>query len=1059
MSHDNDDMNNPPQTDHDRTVPGLDAESLGLPKKIGDYEIHERIGRGGMSHVYRATCSVDKTPVALKVMDGRFADQPAMQERFRREAKAIQALHHDHIVPLHGYGDDDGTLYLAMKLIQGITVTDLIEHLRRQRNQEIAAAGGTPSSEIVGESTRPTPEAEIAACASKVLTSDSTFHDIAKLTAVAAEAVGGAHTQGIIHRDIKPSNLMIDREGELWLTDFGLAANDDGQTIVTQTGELIGTPHYMSPEQASADHHGHDFRTDIYSLGATLYELTSLTRPFSGDRMRVLMEITTGRLTPPTKHRDDIPRSLEAIILKAMAYAPSDRYQSASDLADDLGRFIRGESTTAKSPTWIDHAGRWIARNPRTAFGSVLGAAILAGLIITLQFLHSRQLGVTQNKLQDTLYVADVSGAFRAYGDRDIDTADQLLDRHIPGQTDVNTSVDRRGFEWRLLKHLIRPPKSFLLGKHPGNEQGIERCKVAILPGTDDCLSVGYDGQLRRWCLKDHKPINAIEIGPPLEGIAVSSNGEEFVTSELFEEHNNPVTLRSVETGGFIRSLPPHANTMESACYSPDGKYIATADRYNEVVLHPTDGSPPIRKQIGSRAESLAFTPGGKHLLALVRDKFYTVQKLAIPSLKTEGRWTCDLAPEIFALSGDGERLLVGDRDELALYSWPEMELLTRGRGLRGRLRCIALNNKGTHIYAGCDNGSLLVWDVSALDFSAKFPKPETMISTGNRGIISLVLTRDERVVVTTAGGEVQEWHANNRKESPLKLDKAVKSVAPIPREAEGAFVRFANGDVGKIDFATREFQTLSIVAPDKHFQLAVSPDQSLVAASTPDQIVVIDAATGEHIQRLEKNIENDPSDGLAFSKDNQTLFHLLNDHFQVYSVGKKAEDCAYRKSVPLGDDGVNGLTVSPRTGELIVSVTALSKLLRFPAPTFELRAESVACDHGNFTSFCYSENGDIIALGYGDGTVEIRNADFEELTQLKGHRSQVNHCLFIDDDKKLITCSDRQIRFSDIASERELGVLDITNDLGQIHYCESQDCLFAFPLYDHPVEVWTTGD
>lgn len=159
MSHDNDDMNNPSQSDRDRTVPGLDAESLGLPKNIGNYEIHERIGRGGMAYVYRATCSVDKTPVALKVMDGRFADQPAMQEQFRREAKAIQALHHDHIVPLHGYGDDDGTLYLAMKLIQGITVTDLIEHLRRQRNQEIATAGGTPSTEIVGESTRPTPHA------------------------------------------------------------------------------------------------------------------------------------------------------------------------------------------------------------------------------------------------------------------------------------------------------------------------------------------------------------------------------------------------------------------------------------------------------------------------------------------------------------------------------------------------------------------------------------------------------------------------------------------------------------------------------------------------------------------------------------------------------------------------------------------------------------------------------------------------------------------------------------------------------------------------------------
>ena len=1059
MTDENDDTKDSSQPNPDQTVPGLDADSLGLPKKIGNYEIHERIGRGGMAHVYRATSCVDNTPVALKVMDGRFADQTAMQERFRREAQAIQALHHDHIVPLHGYGDDDGTLYLAMKLIQGITLTDLIDHLRRGRNHEIAAVGGTPSTEIVADSAHPTPEAEIAACAGKVLTSESTFHDIAKLMAVAAEAVDGAHAQGITHRDIKPSNLMIDREGKLWLTDFGLAANDDGQTIVTQTGELIGTPHYMSPEQASADRDGYDFRTDIYSLGATLYELTSLTRPFSGDRMRVLMEITTGRLTPPTKHRDDIPRALEAIILKAMAYSPSDRYQSGSELADDLGRFIRGESTQAKNPTWVDHVGRWIARNPRTAIGSALGAAILAGLIITLQFLHSRQLSVTQNKLQDTLYVADLSGAFRAYRDRDIDTADQLLDRHVPGQTDVETDVDRRGFEWRLLKHLIRPPKSFLLGNHPGNERDVKRCKVAIIPGTDDCLSIGYDGHLRRWSLQEHQPRNAIEIGPPLEGIAVSPNGEEFLTSEQIGEHNNPVSIRSVKTGEVLRPLPSHANTMESACYSPDGKYIATADRYNELILHPTDGSPPIRKQIGSRAESLAFTPGGKYLLALVRDKEYTIQKLAVPSLKSEGRWTCEFGPEMFALSGNGGRILVADRDELALYSWPEMELLTRGRELRGRLRCVALNNRGTHLYAGCDNGSIRVWDVSALDFPATFPKPETMISTGNRGIVSLVLTKDERVVVTTAGGEVQEWHVNSRREYPLKLDRVVNHVAPIPRDAERAFVRFANGDVGTLDFATREFQTLASIESDKYCQLAVSPDQSLVAASTPDEIVIMDATTGEQIKRLNKNIKNDPSDGLAFSKDGDLLFHLLNDHFQIYSVGSQSEDCSYRTSVPLGADGVNGLTVSPNTGELIVSVTALSKLLRFPAPTFDLSEESVVCDHGDFISFCYSENGDRIAIGYADGTVEIRNAEFEELTQLKGHRSHVNHCLFIDGDKKLITCSDLEIRFWDIASERELGVLDVANDLGHIHYCESQDCLFAFPFYGHPVEVWTTRD
>ncbi len=378
-------------------LPPDEASLSELPKSIGGYEIEREIGRGGMSRVFRARASDQAFPVALKVMDAGFAADSAMRLRFQREARAIQSLKHDHIIPWYAYGDHLGTPYLAMRLIDGVTLAQLIQYLRGEAESKDSGADTLQGADAEAPTRVDLPadtNASAAACFAASRSHDSVFKDLAELIATAAEAIDEAHRNGIVHRDIKPSNLMLDRDGQLWLTDFGLASVDEAYTVVTKTGEMIGTPHYMSPEQATADRQSIDHRTDIYSLGAALYELTTLTRPYQGDRFRVLMEISTGRLAPPSQVCPEIPKPLEAIILKAMEYSPADRYQSGSAMADDLRRFARGKAISARQPHLADHAVRWLVRNPRLSIASGAAVATVGLLIMTMMYLHSRSLEV-----------------------------------------------------------------------------------------------------------------------------------------------------------------------------------------------------------------------------------------------------------------------------------------------------------------------------------------------------------------------------------------------------------------------------------------------------------------------------------------------------------------------------------------------------------------------------------------------------------------------------------------------------------------------------------------
>ncbi len=292
-------------------------------QQLGDFRIIGEVGRGGMGAVYEAEQISLGRRVALKVLRfGAASDQEAIQ-RFQREAETVATLHHTNIVPIFFVGSQRGVNYYAMQFIEGRNLAEVL-----------SIGPGKPS-----------------------------LDQIASWALQAADAIDHAHRRGVIHRDVKPSNLILDHEGRLWLTDFGLARRVDDVTL-SMTGLLLGTPRYMSPEQAEASSKRLDHRTDLFSLGATFYELLTGQPAFQGGTSHgVIQEILTKDPPSIRSLNPDVPRDLETIIMKCMAKDAEMRYRTAEDLTADLRAQIDGRSIQARRSSYVDLASRWVKKN------------------------------------------------------------------------------------------------------------------------------------------------------------------------------------------------------------------------------------------------------------------------------------------------------------------------------------------------------------------------------------------------------------------------------------------------------------------------------------------------------------------------------------------------------------------------------------------------------------------------------------------------------------------------------------------------------------------------
>ena len=384
------------------------APREGLLRK-GDYELLGEIARGGMGVVYRARQLSLNRIVALKVvLHGPFSS-PDFVRRFRNEAQVIATLRHPNIVAIHEIGEHQGSHFISLEYVEGKSFAELTRE-------------------------RPLPAARAAGYLKTI-----------------AEAVEHAHRRGVLHRDLKPSNVLLDIFDQPRVTDFGLAKLIDQDGELTATGQVLGSPHYMPPEHAAGRLSDSTARSDVYSLGAILYELLTGRPPFQGESLQaILTQSQTAEPVPPRRLNPDVPVDLQTICLKCLQKEPGRRYVSAQDLADDLGCFLDSKPIHARPVSVMERLWLWRRRRPRQA---ALAAAFAAALVFGVSGIswewrqaefnaqgEMKQRLMVEHEAAQTrlnLYAADIAVASQSIQNGNFGLARRMLDRlrPQPGQT------------------------------------------------------------------------------------------------------------------------------------------------------------------------------------------------------------------------------------------------------------------------------------------------------------------------------------------------------------------------------------------------------------------------------------------------------------------------------------------------------------------------------------------------------------------------------------------------------------------------------------------------
>jgi eukaryotic-like serine/threonine-protein kinase len=688
------------------TTGSLAAENgaaLGIRlERLGDYRILREIGRGGMGVVYEAEQESLGRRVALKVLSTGSLLDPKQVRRFEREAKAAAKLHHTNIVPVFGVGRQDGHHYFVMQFIAGLGLDVVLEDLRRLRNAKSEARPATNASGISSltgvdvarslitgrfaaeephadtSTTEPGDNAESAASngtppdsgssaavlpGSSELSASSDpdrqfYRGVTRIGLQVAEALEYANCQGILHRDVKPSNLLLDNHGNVWVADFGLAKTAEADDL-THTGDILGTIRYMAPERFSGCC---DARSDVYSLGLTLYELVSLRPAYeASDRHALIEQVLHQDPERLKKLAPGVPRDMETIVAKATARDPAARYATAAALAEDLRRYVDDRPIRARRISPAERLARWCRRNKVLA--SSIGVAAVALVTVALMALihANRQAAANQR-------ITRLAGDLRA-----------SLSRSNQLGTDLKTSLevsDRR----RIALTFERARTNFERGQGacergdigPGLLYFIESWRSAV-EASDPVLAHAARASLSAW---RHQAPSLLRQLPSTEKgrincVAFRPDGNAVAMAGI----DNVVRLWNPATGEQIGSPMPHEAAVFAITFSPDSKTLLTAcadktTRTWDAASGSPIGSPLMRQGI---VYSVAYSPDGKALItggsqisggsdqpaARLLDAA-TGKQIGLPLTQQNGVFCVSFSPDaktVLTLSVDGARM------------------------------------------------------------------------------------------------------------------------------------------------------------------------------------------------------------------------------------------------------------------------------------------------------------------------------------------------------------------------------------------------------------------
>jgi serine/threonine protein kinase/WD40 repeat protein/tetratricopeptide (TPR) repeat protein len=714
--------------------------------------------------------------VALKVLPFAATLDPKQLQRFRNEAHAAAQLHHPHIVPVYATGCARGVHYYAMLLIEGQTLAALIRELRRSEERQAAGepgpAGPPASRPSPSASARPTdtlatgsypvapfvPPYREGAGLMAARTADTApqgrlvpaysarspayVRMAANLALQAAEALEHAHQLGVIHRDVKPSNLLLDDQGQLWVTDFGLA-HMQSQPGLTMTGDLLGTLRYMSPEQALAQRAVIDHRTDVYSLGVTLYELLTLEPAVpGGDRQEVLRRIAFEEPRPPRRLDKTIPAELETIVGKAMEKKPEDRYGTARELADDLRRFLEYKAIRAKRPTLLHRARKLARRHPGVlGMAAALLAVLAVGSAVSTVLIARQERDVRAERDRAISAEARAQKNFQKASDAERERAQQLWRAKL-AQARAGRWSGRAGRYFagmQALREAARIARSLKV-----SEQDLLQLRNEViactaltdlrrlsqwerhLPGTPgavlDPFGKRYTTSDGRGNVRVHRLVDGRVLfrlrgpGVRVRTASLSPDGR-FLAAVYPLDRQSPrgrIVIWDLARRDIAFQLSPESN-WPYVVWSPDSRRLATPVQAGTIAVYDLRSRRPIRRLTGLYPGIVVFHPNGKQLA--VAQGGPEVQIREVETGQPVGRFAFPLSIGCLAWGADGRFLAAAPAsnfpDEWQIYVWdvPAGRMHKVLKGHTNTVTSVGFSHAGDLLTSTSWDGTLRLWD------------------------------------------------------------------------------------------------------------------------------------------------------------------------------------------------------------------------------------------------------------------------------------------------------------------------------------------------------------
>jgi WD40 repeat protein/serine/threonine protein kinase len=1002
---------------------------------LGDFELIREVGRGGMGVVYEATQISLGRRVALKVLPfASVMDKRALQ-RFKNEAMAAAALDHPNIVSVHSTGCERSVHYYAMHFVEGRTLAEVVTQLGDPEGTlNPAPAGPTMdyqpdssqpqlSSDVISPSDETTKQLQAQLSTAGSIRERNHFRSVAEIGRQAAEALDYAHSVGVVHRDIKPSNLILDDTGKCWVTDFGLAMVESNPNL-TMTGDLLGTLRYMSPEQSLAQRVVIDHRTDVYSLGITLYELLTLKPAHQGqDRQELLRRLAFEEPTAPQKLNPAIPNDLATIVSKAMAKNPSDRYATAGGFADDLNRFLIGDPIRARSPTILQHVTKWSLRHK-----PVVAAAAIVILLATIGLAVSNVLIAEQRNLAVEAGEREELG--RAEAQRQRDEAQRERDRaklnyylaemrqanfdwsyglgsrlqnnllqHVPSPG----QIDLRGWEWYYFASLLAEPvlqRFEDIRYYPSLNWTSDSRRLVTTCGTSDItiwdpekrqVVVTLESQVGPIRMAAFEPrTNLLAVIGAREGLEIWDLDKNEIVSSHTDEDLTFVWLGWSPDGADVAVLSQQAGVLQiwnvklekvlkeiktdisgpgpayskHAGWSPDGGYIALAEGARVAIWEIETGRSVCNLSPNGHLGSVIWHPTSSTIAtaANVTSGKPAVEVWRIPSGERQFKCTNN---DVFHLDWHhGGRYLAttGGFNELTTIWDTQTGLKVRDLiGHHGVVDYVAWNTSGSRVASIGRDEVICIWDSTSGD--------QIQTLRGHTGLpYELVFSPDDQYVASWSWGELSLWDLQ-----------------------EPPWVQLNNDEGYALNYAT----------PNKDGTNTVTVGQS----DTLEVLEIWDTHTGERLRSCSREAADGTGIGFRSEKEQPVTWSpggrkiaWVNDH-QVNIWD------------PFGDGRITSLVLSGISNRKLRTAVwnplgdKLAAVVGIQVFVFDVSSKKLLNAFNTHTedivSLAWGDNG--IATGAWDGTLRIWNAKSGRLTQqMEGHSKWADALEWSPDGQRL---------------------------------------------------------